>query len=140
MSAGWSANESEAVRVSRILERNAVSPEGEALLEKFFAAKREPARLAIALRGYCFAEGVSEGQRRVFAGYLAPRRKIAAAALIELGRTAELADLLNSDAVDAPLLEELIRSAVSMHRLEAAAMLLRMKSDRFGFHDRVLTL
>jgi len=140
MAGSWATSESETARVSRILSRNAVFPEGERLLEKFLSSGRDAARLAIALRGYFLPEGVTESQKTTFLRYLTPRFRIAATALMELGQMAELRQWLELCPADGRTVDELLRSAVLLRRTEAAALLLRWKSEHFGFRDRDLSL
>lgn len=95
--------------------------------EQFERSTQEPRRLAIALEEYF----TDEAHREQYGTYLRRRIRPAAAALIGQENLDRLAAL--SPWFTAPLVDELLETAIRMQKTAALVWLLRYKRDRFGF-------
>ena len=95
--------------------------------EQFLELKQEARRLAIALEEY-FTDPV---HRDAYGAYLQRRIRPAAAALLEAG------DLERLEALrpwfTAPVVDELLQTAIRLQRPAGIVWLLQVKRDQFGF-------
>lgn len=126
-------NESETVRIGKVLAHNGIS--GEALLKKFRTAAREDVRLAAALRGF-FLDSSDENQKEEYFSYLSRRIRPAVSALIESNRVVDLAVLAEKNLFTAELTDAFLAEAIAMNRSEITVWFLQMKGQKFGFPDR----
>ena len=135
----WNS-QSDVVRIMQTLERNAAPDEGEKLYRKFTGTSQEPVRLAMALRGFFLPDGVADTHRQVFRDYLKRRIRSAAEALIELEDMDRLQQLEALGWMDAQLIDRFLQTAIEQRRPSIIVWLLQLKSDKYGYTDRDLSL
>lgn len=133
----WQENQSEAVRLQKVLSANGLT--GEELLQKFKTASREEVRLAVALRGLYTPGCGDEAQKAVYLGYLQKRVKNTVNALMEENRVAELEDFSQRVPFSTALVDEFLQAAMELNRPEILVWLLKEK-QRMGFRDRDFSL
>lgn len=136
----WDSSQSDVARISQALERNASGQEGDKLYQKFNGTTQEPVRLAVALRGFFLADGVTESQREVFGAYLKRRIRPTAEALIEAEALPQLQQLEALGWLDAALVDAFLQSAIRQRKTSVTVWLLQLKTQKYGFRDRDFTL
>lgn len=136
----WDSSQSDVARISQALERNASDQEGDKLYKKFNGTTQEPVRLAVALRGFFLADGVTESQREVFGAYLKRRIRPTAEALIEAEALPQLQQLEALGWLDAALVDAFLQSAIRQRKTSVTVWLLHLKTQKYGFRDRDFTL
>lgn len=102
--------------------------------EQFAHLTQEPRRLAIALEEYF----TDEDHRAQYGSYLQRRIRPAAAALIGQEDLERLEAL--SQWFTAPLVDELLETAIVQQKPTALVWLLKYKRDRFGFSGHRFSL
>lgn len=102
--------------------------------QQFLELKQEPRRLAIALTEYF----TDEAHRDAYGAYLQRRIRPAAAALMDADDIERLEGLRQW--FTAPLVDELLRTAIRLRKPAAAVWLLQVKQAQFGFPGHGLSL
>ena len=102
--------------------------------QQFLELKQEPRRLAIALEAY-FTDDV---HREAYGQYLQRRIRPAAAALMEQEDLDKLEHLRQW--FTASLVDDLLQTAIRLQKPAAAAWLLQVKQQQFGFAGHRLSL
>lgn len=133
----WQENQSEVVRLQKVLSANGLT--GEELLQKFKTASREEVRLAAALRGFYTPGCGDEAQKDIYLGYLQKRVKNTVNALMEENRVPELEDFLGRVRFSTGIVDEFLQTAMELNRPEILVWLLKEK-QHMGFRDRDFSL
>ena len=102
--------------------------------QQFLELKQEPRRLAIALTEYF----TDEAHRDAYGAYLQRRIRPAAAALMDADDIERLEGLRQW--FTAPLVDELLQTAIRLRKPAAAVWLLQVKPAQFGFPGHGLSL
>ena len=102
--------------------------------QQFLELKQEPRRLAIALEEYF----TDEAHRDAYGAYLQRRIRPAAAALMDADDIERLEGLRQW--FTAPLVDELLQTAIRLRKPAAAVWLLQVKQTQFGFPGHGLSL
>ena len=102
--------------------------------QQFLELKQEPRRLAIALEEYF----TDEAHRDAYGAYLQRRIRPAAAALMDADDIERLEGLRQW--FTAPLVDELLQTAIRLRKPAAAVWLLQVKQAQFGFPGHGLSL
>ena len=136
----WNNEQSDVVRIYRTMDNQVSEQNADKLYQKFNTSRQEPIRLAVAIRGFFLADGVTEEQRDAFAAYLKRRIRPAAEALIEMNDVEHLEALEHLGWLDGRMIDNFLQTAIHQHRSSVIVWLMQLKAEKYGYRDRDFSL
>lgn len=107
-----------------------------AMYEKFLSSQQAAVRLELALNGFFSEEAFTCQQKQAFADYLKTRIRPAVQSLIEQDDTDKIQRMDALDWMSASIVDENILYAIRQNKTQGFLCLLKIKAEKYGFHDR----
>lgn len=105
------------------------------LYQKFCTSRQERVRLELALWGF-FQEETEQNHRQEYARYLQRRIRPAVEALIASDDLEHLQSMEALGWLDEAVVEDCLKAAIRLKKIQAFLWLLGIKAEKYGFPDR----
>ena len=106
------------------------------MYQKFLSSQQAAVRLELALCGYFTEEGFTSAQKQAFADYLQMRIRPALQSLISQEDTDRILRMDALGWINGAMVEEGLLYATQQKKTQSFICLLKIKAEKFGFHDR----
>ena len=110
----------------------------EAMYLKFLSSQQAAVRLDLALNGFFSEDGFTAQQKQAFADYLKTRVRPALQSMIEQENTDRIQRMDVLGWMNASVVEDGLLYAMRQRKTQGFLCLLKIKSEKYGFHDRNL--